>query len=122
MAYAAIVEMVAALDVDYDRLEELQAERGEWLAEDSITGKWENEREYDELREDAGECTNQDEARERVQEDALSVEVRSPWYTPGQRRRGTGIERVQNPPNVWRPGRSNHGELDEHGGAESRMA
>jgi hypothetical protein len=80
-AAAAIVEMVAALEVDYDRLEDLQAERDEWLAEGSVIRKWENESEYDELREAAGECKDREEAETRIQEDALSVEMRGAWYT-----------------------------------------
>jgi len=34
-------------------------------------------------REDMDSGGNVDEARERIQEDALSVEVRSGWYVPG---------------------------------------
>ena len=84
-AYACIVEMVNALQVDYSRLEELQDERDalETDAECSEWGASDDGKEYAELKEKAGECENEDEARERIQEDALSVEVRSDWYTPG---------------------------------------
>jgi hypothetical protein len=82
-AAASLVEMVAALECDYDRLEELQGERDEWLAEGSVTRKWENESEYDELKGAAGECTSREEAEQRIHEDALSVEVRSDWHTVG---------------------------------------
>jgi len=50
-AYAAIVEMVAALECDCDRLEELRESR--------------------------------EDAEQRIQEDALSVQVRGDWYSPG---------------------------------------
>ena len=128
-AYASIAEMVAALECDYDRLEELRDER-ESLAdalEDARQAAHETQRELEdcpheadepseslftardaslkafddarnalddwdeanaeelkELEEMAGECKDQDEARERIEEDALSVEVRSDWVTPGE--------------------------------------
>jgi hypothetical protein len=95
----SIAALVAALDVDYDRLQELREER-ESLTEDTISPvpmhrateaakkalrEWEadNLEELAELEEAAGECNNEDEARERIQEDALSVEVRSEWHSPG---------------------------------------
>jgi hypothetical protein len=42
------------------------------------------QKELDELLDAAGECTDQDEARERIQENALSVEVRSGWSNVGE--------------------------------------
>lgn len=107
-AYASIAEMVAALNCDYDRLEELrdeladeyddQAEQNDpsdekallaWIANAANSAEIgghpfrDTAAEYLELREAAGECKDQDEARERIEEDALSVEVRSGWVTPG---------------------------------------
>ena len=38
--------------------------------------------ELSELEAEAGECKDADEARERIQEDALSVQVRSDWHDP----------------------------------------
>lgn len=90
-AAAALVEMVAALECDYDRLEELRAERDEaqeeseaaliaWLASDGF-----NQTRGDELKElveAAGECESREEAETRIQEDALSVLVRTGWYEP----------------------------------------
>lgn len=107
--YASIVEMVAALNVDYDRLEELTDERDELTAERdeaveatkappgdedassalraarAVLFDWteENGEELDALTADAGECKNYDDAHQRVTEDALSVEVRNHWHTPG---------------------------------------
>lgn len=91
---ASIVEMVAALDVDYDRLEELREERKDWFSENPgsfiepndprTAGRWcmacpDEAEELAELEEAAGECTSEDDARERIQEDPLSVGVRSDW-------------------------------------------
>lgn len=73
-AYAMIAEMVAALNVDYDRLEELMDredlsddERGELMM----------------LKIVAGECKSRDDALERIQQNALCVEVRSGWTPVG---------------------------------------
>ena len=75
-AMESIAEMVAAVECDYDRLEELRDAESGTLDADDLT-------ELAELMAAAGECESQDSARERIQEDALSVEVRSGWYTPG---------------------------------------
>jgi hypothetical protein len=96
-AYAAISQMVAALDVDYDRLMELREERQALL--DMIAdaephekadaraelAQWdeENKDELDELSADAGECVSLEEAQTRIQEDALLIEVRSGWCALG---------------------------------------
>ena len=77
----ALREMVAALECDYDRLEALEAV----VDQDDIDNLVESDdaTELVALREAAGECTSQDEARERIQEDALEVTVRSDWHDPG---------------------------------------
>lgn len=154
--YQSIAEMVAALNCDYDRLEELREEKRHWIAGFNVPGYMpesepalfetfdeardyvvdeieraaeENERseellqiadefrtakedEYSqqaadgyvywinraekfglsdedyweliELEEAAGDCESDDEARERIEEDALSVEVRSGWQSVGE--------------------------------------
>lgn len=100
---ASIAEMVAALECDYDRLQELRDER------EALTDTLkENEREqfnvdaakfdlqqwdeqygdeFSELTQAAtveGELQdNPDDVRERIQESALSVQVRSGWTDPG---------------------------------------
>lgn len=87
---ASIVAMVAALECDYERLEELRetaewhraivaayAEKmDDWQANADATAELE---ELAELEDAAGECTSEDDARERIQEDPLSVEMRSGW-------------------------------------------
>lgn len=95
-----ICDMVAALDLDYDRLGELREERDGWHAVGSVVGatvvcgtneskdSWakHNPDEYEELAEleaAAGDCSDRDDAEQRIQEDALSVEVRSDWHYPG---------------------------------------
>ena len=97
----SIAAMVSAINCDYDRLQELRDER-ESLA-DEIDGidtasayglekekaarealeNWdiENAEELEALEIDAGECADSDEAREIVQNDPLSVEVRSGWVS-----------------------------------------
>jgi hypothetical protein len=99
----SIAAMVAAINCDYDRLQELRDER-EALTDTlvdaeigEIGGNADNVREVSEAREalenwdeqnaddllilehEAGECADSDEAREIVQNDPLSVEVRSGW-------------------------------------------
>lgn len=99
-AYAALVDMVAALQCDYDRLEELREERDGFEvnaddddATESGTDKsiavWAAVRADDAaelagLEAAAGDCTDQDEARERIQEDALELTVRSDWTALGE--------------------------------------
>jgi hypothetical protein len=92
----SIAAMVAAINCDYDRLEELRDER-EALADaiksdddvmtpDEMDARtnllcWDtdNAEELQALEIEAGECADSDEARENVQNDPLSVEVRSGW-------------------------------------------
>lgn len=79
---ASIRDMLAALNCDYDRLEELREER-DALDEEELRN-WPESGELSELEEAAGGCADEDEARERIKEDPLSVQVRSGWYTPGE--------------------------------------
>lgn len=84
-AAASLVEMVAALECDYDRLEELRTERRTALNEKVDLVQYLTVAEQEELAEleaEAGECTTREEAETRIQEDALSVEVRSGWEDP----------------------------------------
>lgn len=137
-----IVELVSALECDYDRLAELNDERDELVLacanarqedqekiDDSAAyavlalceralEEWEadNGEELDELVKAAtldGElCKDGENARERIQESPLSVEVRSGWYNPGSE---------NEPPEEFRillstggPALQIRGELDEH--------
>lgn len=97
--YESICDMVRALNCDYDRLEELRDERDGWEVDDTalqpsgytkeqLAKLWaennpDDAEELAELEAAAGDCEDQDEARQRIEEDALSVEVRSDWHTPG---------------------------------------
>ena len=91
-----IAEMVAALECDYERLEELREEResfafdpdantapdGPGYINDREAWAGENPEDAEELAEleaAAGECQDREDAEGRIQEDALSVEVRSEW-------------------------------------------
>jgi hypothetical protein len=76
--YESIVSMLAAVDCDYDRLEELRdLEEGKHLDRGELE-------ELAELEAQAGDCESEESARERISEDPLSVEVRSDWTSPGE--------------------------------------
>lgn len=94
-----LVEMVAALACDYERLEELKEERESFEyvspslqqrldaacampATTWATANPDEASELAELEEAAGECTSREEAEQRIHEDALSIEMRSGWETP----------------------------------------
>jgi hypothetical protein len=93
-AYSYIEEMVAALECDYDRLEELRDEREEWVENDggdddeqsrTLAG-WMKEfpeefAELAELESAAGDCESREEAEQRITEGPLSLEFRSGWVT-----------------------------------------
>lgn len=110
--YSSIVRMLAALTCDYDRLTELKDEREELTeavkdaeaeyteaqearagdvdafhalteAREALT-QWEadNAEELAELEDAAGECEDEDAARDNIQEDPLGVQVRSDWTNP----------------------------------------
>lgn len=95
----SIIAMVAALEVDYNRLEELQNEYDEIIERrDDISAaavtralalkeleRWteENGEEFNKLKDDAGEYTSRDDVEQTIHEDPLSVEVRSDWHIPG---------------------------------------
>jgi len=113
-AYDSIVDMVNALECDYDRLQELRMEKEELQTaiDDACSDhegddkdakatigdeeaeatkamqEWqeENAEELAQLEAEAGDCKDREEAEQRIQDDALSVQVRSGWYTPGDQR------------------------------------
>ena len=80
---AVISEMVAALECDYDALETLKERKAD--PDDTLTAS--EEEELAELIMAAGECESRDDAEQRIHEDALSVEVRTGWYTPNSEER-----------------------------------
>lgn len=93
-AMASIAEMVAALECDYDRLQELKDERDAYVDEYTENGgdkssgiaEWtsKNPDEAEELTElemAAGECESKEEAEQRIQEDPLSLQFRSGWVS-----------------------------------------
>ena len=71
--YESIVAMLAAVDCDYDRLEELRDSEPDTQEEELAA-----------LFEAASDCTSQDEALERITENALEVSVRGGWHNPGE--------------------------------------
>jgi hypothetical protein len=83
-AYDAIKEMVAALECDYDRLEELrEMQRALETDKDAEGMSWQEVADLGDLETEAGECTSREEAAERIRNDALDVQVRSDWYSYG---------------------------------------
>lgn len=92
---SSIAEMLAALDCDYDRLEELREEFAEWEArvetqnEAVLTrAEWAKlnpdvAAELADLEEAAGDCEDMDDAQQRISDDPLEVQVRFDWYSPG---------------------------------------
>ena len=92
----SIAAMVAALECDYARLDELRgmrAMRAEFVYEYCAATGAETtaaqktrvaeftaaSTELEELEAAAGDCTSEEEARSRIEEDPLSVEIRSGW-------------------------------------------
>ena len=90
--YLSIVEMVAALNCDYDRLEKLRDECDAWESKEEADGKvkpWAIANENDAaelaaLEEVAGECESQDDACQRIDEDPLDIRVRTGWNALGE--------------------------------------
>jgi hypothetical protein len=95
----SIIRMVAALNVDFDRLEELREELQE-LSEaydnaESDEEKananqelcaWQDEyaEELAELEAEAGGCESREDAEQDIQDDPLSIQVRSGWVSLGE--------------------------------------
>lgn len=79
---ASICDMIAALECDYDRLTDLRDIRdnakaaGEPMDEADAA-------ELAELEAAAGDCEDADDARQRIDEDPLSIEIRSGWESLG---------------------------------------
>ena len=113
--YNSVAAMVAALNVDYDRMESLKDEQESLQAgvdnaveekESTVSApeavdaemqkivndatqalrEWneENGEELAQLMTDAGDNTDEDRAREAIQNDALDVQVREDWKNPGE--------------------------------------
>lgn len=84
-AAASIVAMVAALNCDYDRLEELREERSSYEAGANqwLVQRPDDAGELAELEEAAGDCADRDDAERRIREDPLSLQFRSGWTISG---------------------------------------
>jgi len=85
--YSSICGMLDAYECDWDRLEELRDMKADHESDmaEAIDPKPFNVAHPDEAEEletleaEAGDCTDQDDAQQRISEDPLSVEVRSGW-------------------------------------------
>lgn len=88
-AAESLVEMVAALECDYDVLETLRERRdthNALLKEGNEQIQWRDTSEADELTEleqAAGECESRGDAEQRIQEDPLSILMRGDWFEHG---------------------------------------
>lgn len=91
----SIGKMVSALQCDFDRLEELREWRDSYVhsmdgpPELDTPEQWAVDcpNEAEELREleaAAGDCESEDDAREAIENDPLSIEVRSGWASVGE--------------------------------------
>lgn len=81
---ASIRDMVATLELDWERLDELKEDQAGFDTPAEYAAEYPDEAdELAELAELAGDCENEDDARELIENDPLSVEVRSGWTTPG---------------------------------------
>jgi len=113
--YGSICEMVAALNCDFDRRDDLRN-----FAADPAAPL--NDEERAELADllatstlDGYVMENSDNVRERIQESVLSVEVRSAWYSPGDPDcRDMAPEDFQILLTTGGPALRLIGELDEH--------
>lgn len=81
--YECIAEMVAALECDYDRLEELRQLRKDFEPGDS-DATWEGlcgdeAEELAELETAAGDCESREDAETRIQEGPLCIELEGKW-------------------------------------------
>jgi len=111
--YESIWNLVKALECDFARLEELRDELSNLKAtymdciDDTAAfglakeaknalNQWleENEEELFELTRDAGEFTSREQVEDHIQDDPLSVDVRSDWHSPGNEGSTTSEFRV----------------------------
>jgi len=117
----SIVEMMAAVECDYDLLRDLRDERDAWQADEDTAGKaWGDEypsaaEELSELSAAAGDCEDRDDAEQRVHEDPLSVETRSGWHAPGSAQDGEGDEEFRILLCTGGPHVELRGDLDQYG-------
>lgn len=89
--YASIEAMIAAVGCDYERLHDLRELKNQADQCGNDAGAGDDDpvisgAELDELAEleaAAADCEDEDDAINRIQEDALSVDVRSDWTAPG---------------------------------------
>lgn len=117
-AMSSIADMVAALDCDYERLEELRTERRTALDEKVDLVQYLTVAEQEELHDletEAGECKDREEAEQRIMEDPLSVQVRTGWYEPSTAGTAHAPEEFELLLGTGGPATRIIGELNEHG-------
>ena len=86
---SSLRDMLAAVNCDYGRLEELREELADLDSKANEASKlltdWHkaNAAELADLVAAAGDCEDEASARERIQEAPLCIQVRSGWHRPG---------------------------------------
>lgn len=85
-AFDALQELVDARDCDYNRLEELREERGDWNDDDDCGEDWatyhtDDAAELAALDKARGDCDDADDAQRRIDDDPLEIEVGG-WWAP----------------------------------------
>ena len=81
-AAECIADMVAALECDYDRLEELREAKADYAKEglQDFTGDYPDESaELIELEDAAGDCADREDAEQRIHEHPLDIELSGTW-------------------------------------------
>ena len=73
--YETLCSMLAACAVDYGRLDELRDQ----AADEPLEG--DELQELADLEEAAGDCSDADDAEQRIQEDPLAIDFRSDWVS-----------------------------------------
>lgn len=101
-----ISEQVDALEMDWSRLDELMD-----IDPDDMTD--DEKEEFEEMKKTAGDFESEEQARERIEESPLSVQVRSGWYSPGAECEKP--EEFEILLSTGGPALRIIGELDEHG-------
>ena len=117
---SSLAQMVAALECDYDRLQELQDELDALDTPETQAGfaTFDASDDGQELRDlidastiDGDRMKDAEEARERIQESPLSVQVRSGWASVGDALNAEEFEILLS---TGGPALRIRGELDEH--------
>jgi len=82
--FSSIAEMLAAVNVDFDRLSELRDD----YESNQLDFSEDDAKELANLKEAAGGCEDKEQAQQRIEEDPLSIELGG-WWIPSSSPRAT---------------------------------